>query len=1179
MAEGWPHNPFVGLRPFRSDEALLFFGRRQQTMELLTRLHNTHFVAVVGSSGCGKSSLIQAGLIPGLTAGFLVEDRDLWMFRTLTPGDAPRARLAEAFEIPEDAIREQGAPAVVGRLSQQPDAASRNCLLVVDQFEEIFSFTDSMARRDEAADFVDVMLALATQRDFPVFVVMTMRSDFLGDCDVFHGFPEALNQSQYLVPRLPRPARQEVIAGPVRLFGQTITPRLVDRLLNDLGDDQDQLPVMQHALLRTWERWQREGGSGPVDVPHYLAVGGVREALARDADAALAGMSESERQLAARIFQALTDTDLNSRPVRRYVRLSRLERETGAPRGVIEPVLERFRESGRSFLVVRKDPASDDASVHISHESLIRQWSSLAQWVSEEKHSRDRYLRLADLARRHARGEEGLLRDPGLQLALDWRDARRPAAPWAERYGGDFELAMSYLSQSEAQREKERREKEAQQQLQLQLAEERGHRKAQALLIRLAFVFGFVGLAIAAVAFYQWRNAAQQKNAADSNRIALDARSQAERNLDLAMLLGVAAFDTAATFEARSSLLTVIGRNIHPGRFLHGHTGVVRSVAFAPDGKFLASAGQQEIILWEPEGRLVRRIETRGAETQSVAFSPDGRLLAAGSRDGTVALWNAGTGELAKTLGASQRDVRSIAFSRDGQHLAASDFDGSIVVWDLRGEPRSTALIQHIGPQMAKNKVLSVTFSPDGMLLASGHGDGSVALWDMKTNTRTRELRKHTAEVTTLAFGPDGGLLVSGSDDKTILAWDLRNKKATEPIASISRPRAVRSVAIGADGTLLAAGSDDSAISLWRIVREESTIFQSMGSPLKGHGSVVQSVAFSPDGKRLASGGLDNKVILWDLTVENLVDVRVQDPHKRAVRALDWKPDGKSLAWLSDPGGGGAGPDDAAKASVWDFGRNTYEPGARSVPRGRIVDLAVERDGGLVWSGLQGPDLSTWDVQRNQKIGPVSQVPGGESAVGLAVSAGRTRLAYGTEKGEIVLWDLSKGLGVRTFENGGVRAESLAFSADGTVLAAGRGNESVVLWNLETGQELGRLTGPEGTVSALAFSQDGNRFVAAATLLDYKILIWDLTLRRHAVLLTGHRRDILSLSFSPDGERLASGDAEGTIRVWNLGGDALRRHACRAANRALSQDEWIVNIGPDTPYREACKDEGSSAAR
>jgi len=154
-----------------------------------------------------------------------------------------------------------------------------------------------------------------------------------------------------------------------------------------------------------------------------------------------------------------------------------------------------------------------------------------------------------------------------------------------------------------------------------------------------------------------------------------------------------------------------------------------------------------------------------------------------------------------------------------------------------------------------------------------------------------------------------------------------------------------------------------------------------------------------------------------------------------------------------------------------------------------------------------------------------------------------------------------------------------AFSADGTVLAAGRGNESVVLWDLETGQELGRLTGPEGTVSALAFSQDGNRFVAAATLLDYKILIWDLTLRRHAVLLTGHRRDILSLSFSPDGERLASGDAEGTIRVWNLGGDALRRHACRAANRALSQDEWIINIGPDTPYREACKGEGSSAAR
>ena len=249
----------------------------------------------------------------------------------------------------------------------------------------------------------------------------------------------------------------------------------MDRVLNDLGDDQDQLPVMQHALLRTWERWRNQTEARhPSTYSHYLAVGGVSEALSRDADAALKEMSDEERPVAVRTFQALTDTDDSNRPVRRYVRLSELERETGAPRAAIAADLERFRESGRSFVVLRQDPESDDASVHISHESLISQWGTLGDWVSKERDSRDQYLRLVDLARRHARNQEGLLRDPGLQLALDWRDETKPSEAWAKRYRDDFDLAMSFLDESAAQREKERSEKEAQQKLQLQLASERG---------------------------------------------------------------------------------------------------------------------------------------------------------------------------------------------------------------------------------------------------------------------------------------------------------------------------------------------------------------------------------------------------------------------------------------------------------------------------------------------------------------------------------------------------------------------------------------------------------------------------------------------------------------------------------------------------------------------------------
>src|SRR5215475_2612350 len=300
-----PPYPFVGLRPFNSDEALLFFGRGEQTIDLLQQLHRTHFVAIVGSSGCGKSSLVRAGLIPKLKAGFLAEDRDQWLVAVMKPGDTPLRNLAAALigtiqaggdaKPCAEAIRVGGAQAIMEMLSPALDDSDANLLLLVDQFEEIFRFgveSGKPEQRAEAEDFVSIILALAEQRRLPIYVVMTMRSDFLGDCDHFYGLPEAMNRGQYLVPRLTRQQRQQAIEGPIRLFGASISPRLLDRLLNDVGDKSDQLPVMQHALMRTWEKWEREATgrddnpqSGQVDLPHYEVVGGINGALSKDAEA------------------------------------------------------------------------------------------------------------------------------------------------------------------------------------------------------------------------------------------------------------------------------------------------------------------------------------------------------------------------------------------------------------------------------------------------------------------------------------------------------------------------------------------------------------------------------------------------------------------------------------------------------------------------------------------------------------------------------------------------------------------------------------------------------------------------------------------------------------------------------------------------------------------------------
>ena len=302
-------NPFVGLRPFESEDSLYYFGRRGQVKALLRKLHQTRFLAVVGSSGCGKSSLVRAGLIPNLEAGFLVQDRDFWHIAIMKPGDAPLANLAqallkvlgessesEALEDYTNSLRRRGAQAVLGK-SLSVLKRDANLLLLVDQFEELFRFhQEGDSGQEEALDFVNILLRLTEQIEVPIFICLTMRSDFLGDCDAFQGLPEAMNRSQYLVPRLTRQQRREAIAGPIHLTGAKIAPRLLDRLLNENIGTRDDLPILQHALMRTWVQWAVDG-HGPIDMVHYDTIHTVKNALNKHADEALDELNDADQAL------------------------------------------------------------------------------------------------------------------------------------------------------------------------------------------------------------------------------------------------------------------------------------------------------------------------------------------------------------------------------------------------------------------------------------------------------------------------------------------------------------------------------------------------------------------------------------------------------------------------------------------------------------------------------------------------------------------------------------------------------------------------------------------------------------------------------------------------------------------------------------------------------------------
>jgi uncharacterized protein YcbK (DUF882 family)/energy-coupling factor transporter ATP-binding protein EcfA2 len=526
-----PSSPFPGLRPFDFHESHLFFGRDGQIEKLIAKLDQSRFLAVVGTSGSGKSSLVRAGLLPALLGGMMNNAGSKWRLCVMRPGNDPIGSLAHALNGPEvfgsddaenaaiqitvaNATLRRGSRGLVEVVQQNAMPEDENLLVVVDQFEELFRFAREATRREkeegdryqnDSAAFVKLFLEAKTQREVNIFVVLTMRSDFLGDCSKFWNLPEAINESQYLIPRLTRDQLREVITGPIALCGGQITSHLVTQLLNEMGGDtQDQLPVLQHLLMRVWNEWKEKrldiqiraddpsvtpeelvsaarrdrllntlltkrkepelGSKDPtifrphsavhkgeaIDICCYQAVGGLAAALSRHADEAFLELPDARhREVAEKLFKALTEKGQDNREIRRPLTLGEASAVTGANEAELVTVIDIFRQPGRSFLM---PPAGTslvaNSLIDISHESLIRKWDRLNEWVNDEARTARIYRRLAETAMLHKEGGAGLWRDPDLHIALKWRETGKPNEEWARRYHPEFKTAMSFLDKS-----------------------------------------------------------------------------------------------------------------------------------------------------------------------------------------------------------------------------------------------------------------------------------------------------------------------------------------------------------------------------------------------------------------------------------------------------------------------------------------------------------------------------------------------------------------------------------------------------------------------------------------------------------------------------------------------------------------------------------------------------------
>lgn len=473
--------PYPGLRPFRRDEASIFFGREDQIEEMLTRLETQRFLVVVGASGSGKSSLVRAGLLPAIDDGLLMAPEGL-RIAVMRPRADPIAELSAA-------LLEEGALGPPGHAVSNPralieaalrrgpngliqvveegldsEAGAGGLVLVVDQFEEVFRYHDDSLSPDaleESAKFVQLLLTAVEASSCrlrgpraPIFVVLTMRSDYIGNCAVFPDLPQAMNDSQFLTPCLTRQQYRAAIARPAEEAGRPLSDELVNRLLNEMSgrDGDDQLPVLQHALMRLWHRPPAD--STTIELAQYtalkpLAAAGspLDHALSVHCDEVLFSLPEDERSIAEVLFRMLCEGP-STRDRRHPTTAETVCRVADCSLSQLQHVVDAFRGEGRCFLMPPEGELSAGTVLDISHESLIRNWRTLGKWLEREAEAAEMYRRLLASARRRQNKQESLWRGATLAYALRWQRKYRPTAAWAERYGGSFELSMAFLRDS-----------------------------------------------------------------------------------------------------------------------------------------------------------------------------------------------------------------------------------------------------------------------------------------------------------------------------------------------------------------------------------------------------------------------------------------------------------------------------------------------------------------------------------------------------------------------------------------------------------------------------------------------------------------------------------------------------------------------------------------------------------
>ena len=1139
-------NPYKGLRAFTEADAGDFFGREALVEQIIATLAETHdlarFLAVVGPSGSGKSSLVQAGVVPALRKN-AVQGSDQWFIVGMVPGAHPCQELERVLL----SVATQPIDDLTARLRASSDSLLRvvdqiltnkdgDLLLVIDQFEEVFTLVEDERER---AQFLALLRVAVTAPASRLRLIVTLRADFYDRPLLYEDFGTLFQQRTHVVLPLTEIELERAITTPAARVGVQLEPNLITAIVSDVYEEPGALPLLQYALTEVFER--RKGRT--MTLRGYQDIGRVAGALARRAERVFSRLTSAQQGIARQIFLRLVTLGEGSNDIRRRTDRAELLSIVRDP-AELQEVLDIF---GRHRLLsFDHAPVTREPTVEVAHEALLREWRRLRDWLEasrEDVQQQRRVDRLADEWLEAGKDPSFLLRGSQLEQFEQWLNRTNLALSDTER---EYITASVIVREEQRQIEQAQREREA-------ALEARAQSFLRSLL-GVMFVAMLIAIGLSLIAFDQRSQAHDARDAAERNAqrageeaaIAATSASVASRRADELQALNLVEnaqraletgdFDLGFALALQANLMpeppiraqNLLGETAAsaPLQLLAGHTDRVSAVAISPDGTHAISGAEDNtLIVWDlVTGAPLRTLTGHSGQVRSVAYLPGGDQALSGADDATLIVWDLATGEALRTLTGHNDDVFSVAVYPDGTRAVSGSRDRTLIVWDLATGEALMRLGDDIDGH--QQRITCVAVSPDGTQVVSGSADNTLILWDLETGAILQHFEGHTDVINDVAFSPDGTQLLSASSDTTLRLWDVAMGRTINTLSA--HTERVTSVAYSPDGTQAISGagnpfagaSTDNTVILWDLF---------LGQPVRhytGHSLHVNDVAFAPDGDSFISAAADNTLRVWPATYD--VELAHTRPADANITALALTPNGDTglaalaqnellLLDLRDP---------AAPRAVRRVATNHSDA---------INAVAISPDGTRGLTASADRTLALWDLETGTLLHTLS---GHTNQVNTVVfTSDGTQALSGSQDRTLILWDLTTGEALRTFATRHTNSvEAVAISPDGTQALSGSADQSVMLWDMATGETLKTLRGHTHEVTAVAFSPDGTQALSASH--DKTLYLWDLTtgtpLHHLGGTGDGHTDWVTSVAFSPDGRLALSGSADRTVRLWNL---------------------------------------------